>query len=194
MSPKPPKPPKPFERVMVFIDGGYLRELCKKFYKHDNIDFGEFYHGLIGNFNDYELNPFQADLIRIYFYDAIVEEGHPDYKPQREYFDDIEREISYTVRLGTLVESSNKGFKQKGVDILMAIDALTKAYQDHYDTGIFFVGDRDFVPLIEAVKDAGKKTLCFHHEPTASIDLTRCFDYRINFTEENMKEWLIEEP
>ena len=188
------KPPKPFERVMVFVDGGYLRELCKKYYKHDNIDFEALYHGLIRNFNDYEFNLFQADLIRIYYYDAIVEEGHSDYKAQREYFDDIEGEFSYTVRLGRLVKSSKKKFKQKGVDILMAIDALTKAYQDHYDTGIFFVGDRDFLPLIEAVKDAGKKTLCYWHTPDSSIDLIRCFDHRIRVTKEIMEEWLKEEP
>lgn len=194
MSPKPPKPPKPFERVMVFIDGGYLRELCKKYFGHDNIDFREFRSQLIENFNKYDVNPFQADLIRIYYYDAIVEEGHPKYKAHREYFDDIEDRYSFTVRLGRLVKSSKKKFKQKGVDILMAIDALTKAYQDHYDTGFFLVGDRDFLPLIEAVKDAGKKTFCISHVPACSLDLMRCFDYRISFDKEDMKDWLKEKP
>ena len=76
----------------------------------------------------------------------------------------------------------------------MAIDALTKAYQDHYDTGIFFVGDRDFLPLIEAVKDAGKKTLCYWHKFNSSIDMIRCFDYRVRFGKENMKGWLKKQP
>jgi len=191
---KQPPPPKPFERVMVFIDGGYLRELCKKFYKHDNIDYEKFRQDLINLFNRYDINPFQADLIRIYYYDAIVEEGQPDYKAKKEYFDDIESKYSYTVRLGRLVKSSKKKFKQKGVDILMAIDSLTKAYQDYYDTAVFLVGDRDFLPLIEAVKDAGKKTLGIYHKPTSSVDLMRCFDHRISFDKEDMKSWLKKQP
>lgn len=185
-----PPSPKLFERVMVFVDSGYLRKLCMDCFGHDNIDFRELRRQLIQNFNEFSVNPFQADLIRIYYYDAIVEEGHPDYKAQREYFDDIEDRYSFTVKLGTLVESSNKKFKQKGVDILMAIDALVKAYQGHYDTGVFLAGDRDFLPLIEAVKDTGKKTFCISHLPTCSPDLLRCFDYRVHFDKEDIDTWL----
>lgn len=44
----------------------------------------------------------------------------------------------------------------------MATDALTKAYRNQYNTAIFIVGDGDFIPLIEAVNDAGKKTICIY--------------------------------
>ena len=185
---------KPFERVIVFVDGGYLRELCKKYGGHDNINFGRLSWAFIRMFNTYSTNPFNANLIRIYYYDAIVDEAHPDYEEQRKYFKSIDDQYAYTVRLGKLVESSKKGFKQKGVDILMAIDSLTKAYQDYYDTAVFLVGDRDFLPLIEAVKDAGKKTLGIYHKPTSSVDLMRCFDHRISFDKEDMKSWLKKQP
>ena len=52
-------------------------------------------------------------------------------------------------------------FRQKGVDILMAIDVLTMAYLDYCESGFFVLGDRDFKPLIDAVKDSGKKTFGF---------------------------------
>jgi uncharacterized LabA/DUF88 family protein len=184
------KPPKPFERVMIFIDGGYLRELCKDFFGHDNIDFKKLRLGLIQRFNNLSNYPFQANLIRIYYYDAIVDKEHSDYETQRKYFGLIDKELFYTVRLGDLVQSSKKRFKQKGVDILMAIDALAKAYENQYDLGIFIAGDRDFVPLVKAVKDAGKKTLCLAHIRNSWSELLSTFDMRLPLNEKTMKSWL----
>jgi uncharacterized LabA/DUF88 family protein len=152
------------QRVMAFIDGGYLRDKCKKFFKHDNIGFSRLSFSLIKMFNTIREpnNPFRMNLIRIYYYDAIVDETHPKYSEQREYFRKVESQYAYTVRLGQLVESSKKRkFKQKGVDLLMGIDSITKAYRNQYDTGMFLIGDSDFIPLIEAVKDSGKKQLLF---------------------------------
>lgn len=186
-----PSPPKPFEKVMVFIDGGYLRETFKKRYGHDNIEFGRLSLGFILFLNEYPYNPFQADLIRIYYYDAIVDKRHPDYESQRAYFDSIEDESKYTVRLGEHIESP-RGLKQKGVDILMAIDAITKAYTNQYSTGIFFMGDRDFVPLIRAVKEAGKKTMGVYCETNSANQLIRTFDMRVNLGEITLKSMLKE--
>ena len=185
---------KPFERVMVFVDGGYLRELCKRFGGHDNVKWARLSWSFIRMFNTYGENPFNANLIRIYYYDAIVGKEHPDYNAQRKYFDRIEAQYAYTVRLGELVESSKKQFKQKGVDILMAIDAVSKAYQKQYDTGMFMVGDRDFKPLIDAVKDAGRKTIGVFNPPTCSEELARSFDMRIFFDEKPIKDWLEKMP
>lgn len=186
---KQPPPPKPFERVMVFVDGGYLRELCKDFFGHDNIDFRKFHRELIRLFNNMPDYPFQANLIRIYYYDAIVTETDENYETQKKYFNSIKNRLRYTVRLGKLVKSSKRGkYRQKGVDILIAVDALTKV--DQYETGIFVVGDGDYLPLIEAVKDIGKKTLILHYKPNTPIYLQQSFDMRIWFDEENMKKWL----
>jgi len=75
-----PPSPKPFERVMVFIDGAYLRELCDKHFKEKNVlyararsVFARLSWTFIRMFNTYGTNPFQANLIRIYYYDAIVD-------------------------------------------------------------------------------------------------------------------------
>ena len=154
---------RPFEKIMVFIDGGYLRGLLKTYCDgKDNFDVKYLRDSIVNAFNNMVEHPmqypFKANLIRIYFYDAIVEEGHPKFKEQKAYFDKLSCQF-LTLRLGELVESSNKKPKQKGVDILMAIDSLTKAQQNQYDVAVFFLGDRDFRPLIEAIKDTGKKTL-----------------------------------
>jgi len=73
----------------------------------------------------------------------------------------------------------------------MAIDALTMAYRNHYDTGIFFIEGRDFVPLIEAVKQAGKKTIAVFYGLKGSDELRRTFDLRIGLTKDLMRPWHI---
>jgi hypothetical protein len=102
---------KPLERIMGFIDGGYLRELCKTQCGRDYTDFDYLYGLFIYRFNSYRINQFNANIIRIYYYDAIVDAGHADYERQRKYFDSIaDQHPFYTVRLGNLVKSSNTAY------------------------------------------------------------------------------------
>jgi len=179
---------------MIFIDGGFLRQLSIKYNGHDRIDYEQLAVNLVNRVNKNRV--FQADLIRIYYYDAIVDANDPEHKEQREYFMTIANKRFYTLRLGRLVRSlgatsaKKPKFRQKGVDILMAIDALSMAYENHYVTGVFIVGDADFLPLIEAVKDAGRKTVVISDPKMASLDLLRAFDDRISIREENAKELL----
>lgn len=183
-------PWKQLERVMIFIDGGYLRKLCNDYYKHDRIDFKKLADVLQKMYSTIPGYPFRLNLMRIYYYDAIVDKNEPEYDGQKKYFDSIIRLMWYTVRLGELVKSSKDEFRQKGVDILMAIDALNKAYQNHYDTGMFLMGDRDFIPLIEAVKNTGKKTICVFCRVHSSMDLVKVFDMNIRFDEKAIEQWL----
>ncbi len=124
-------------------------------------------------------NRFQANLIRAYYYDAVVNQNAQEYCKQKAYFDAIPENYFYTVRLGRAVRSSTKGLKQKGVDILMSVDAVAKAHQNPYDTGIFLLGDADFIPLIESVKDAGRKTMLVYNEAHSSKKLVNCSDMRM---------------
>ena len=111
---------KPFERVMVFVDGAWLREICDKHFGIQNSLFTQpkwtFSHLawiFIRMFNTYTTNPFQANLIRIYYYDAIVDEADSDYEKQRKYFEIIDDQYAFTVQLRKLIKSSKRGFKQK---------------------------------------------------------------------------------
>lgn len=171
-------PIKPTERLMVFIDGAYLRKVFRDLFGDDKIDWKKFHHAMLGMYNVLPSNPFQPDLIRIYYYDGIVNPQDKDYELQSEYFDLIRLAEKYTVRLGEAIKGKD-GLRQKGVDILMTIDSLTKAYQNHYDVAIFIVGDRDFIPLIRAVKDAGKKTVGACYKGQIVSELMREFDSRI---------------
>jgi len=190
---------KPTERVMIFIDGGYIRKVYKELFRNDEIDYGKLIEGLLGFYNSYDSNPFRADLIRAYYYDAIVDpEEKEKFNNQKEYFKKVSNCFFITIRLGKLLKSGEKGYRQKGVDILISIDALTMAYRNYYDTGVFFVGDSDFIPLIEAVKETGKKTwgFCYGEEyekgkvkSEVPNDLLRSFDVRTVLPKQILEKW-----
>ena len=182
---------KPLERVMIFVDGNYLRRLFKEFFDDDNIDFFKMRNSLLTWYDSIPTNPSKANLIRTYYYDGIAE-TEPEHTEHKKYFDSLKRRFFFLdVRLGDAVKTADGTFRQKGVDILMAIDALTMAYRNYYESGLFVLGDRDFIPLIRAVKDAGKKTFLFSYIEKVPKELDWEFDFRLAFSKEKMEQWHI---
>jgi uncharacterized LabA/DUF88 family protein len=179
---------KPLERTMVFIDGAYLRKMCDCLFKSDSLDFTKVFWKIREAFSICFVGQFQLDLIRVYYYDAIVDKKHREFDRQEAYFSAVRKTPLFRERLGRLV--GEKPFRQKGVDILMATDALTKAYRNQYDTAIFFVGDGDFIPLIEAINDAGKKTICIYGPVNTSQDLVEIFDMSMKMGQSELKDLL----
>ena len=64
------------------------------------------------------------------------------------------------------------------LDSLIAIDMLSKAYENHYDWALLIAGDADFADLVKAVKNAGKQVFGFYFEKSVSNDLVKNFDRR----------------
>ncbi|MBS7648435.1 NYN domain-containing protein [Candidatus Bathyarchaeota archaeon] len=80
----------------------------------------------------------------LYYYDTIVDETEQEKRQEQNSFFSIIRSMPLcTVRLGQLIKTE-EGYRQKGVDILMAIDMLSKAYENQYDITILLAGDGDF--------------------------------------------------
>ena len=46
---------------------------------------------------------------------------------------------------------------QKGVDVYIACSMLKHAFENQYDTAVILSGDKDFLPVIEMVRDMGKR-------------------------------------
>ena len=188
--------PKPLERVMIFIDGGYIRKLFHELFNNDKIDFTKVSQDLLHGYNNWQPNPHRANLIRIYYFDGIADpKDDPEtHFEQREYFETLEKSNqNLDINLGEAVKTRKGNFRQKGVDILLTIDALSMAYENLYDSGLFLLGDRDFIPLIQAVKNTGKKTFGFYYNEKVAKELSTTFDFRIAFDKEIMKKWLKEE-
>lgn len=178
-------PIPPFKHVMVFIDGGYLREGLEKITKEYEINFNTLVDVLEYEFGLSESN---SQRTRVYYYDAIVEASDDieKHKKQKEYFHNLAIDNCFEVKLGRQVKSGKGGHRQKGVDILICIDMLTKAFQNFYDIAIFIGGDDDFVDLIKIVKNFTNKQVygvAFQHN--VSPRLLENFDVSHLITKED---------
>lgn len=151
-------PTPAYRRVMIFIDGGYFREGFERIYKHQNINFA----GLLVLLKKLAIEVRRRpEVIRAYYYDATVDpiENPEEFKKQNEYFSKIQEYGVYEVKLARIKKGGKKGekVKQKGADVLLAVDMITKALMDHYDIAILLTGDDDFLDLVKAVKDLTDK-------------------------------------
>ena len=169
-------------RLMAFVDGGYLRTEYKRKYNLELIDFTKLKNRLESEFNANCGGKYNGDLVRVYYYDAIVEPTNSHYNEQQEFFSRIRSVNGYHVQLGKLTPTGKNGtgsLKQKGVDVQLAVDMITKAYQDQYDFAILLAGDGDFVNVVNAVKDSGKRVFGMYFREHISDDLYDLLDARI---------------
>lgn len=175
---------------MVFIDGGYVREAFASA-GIEKIDMAGFVGGVRDSFN---LPVGWASLGRIYYYDAIVEgsEDSAKYKEQRKFFHSTAILPDFEVKLGRLVKTPKEGFRQKGVDMLICIDMLTKAFDDYYDIALLVAGDDDFVDLVNAVKNfTNKKVFGALFETQYSERLQESLDNSKIFKNAELKRFIM---
>ena len=85
------------------------------------------------------------------------------------------------------------GYHEKGVDVLMAVDLLTGAYEDTYDTAILVSSDTDLIPALTKVRAMKKKIeyVGFSHKP--SLGLITNSDVRRLFTPDDLEQFLLRE-
>jgi len=161
---------------MFFIDGGYLRKGLEELGFEETHQFQNIQSLARRILNYFMKGLILGEILRIYWYDAEYDSDDERYDSQKEFFDKLRDIDSFEVKTGEIV-AILEGDRQKGVDVLIAVDMLTKAYENHYDIAVFVCGDRDFIPLIKAVKDnAGKRVFGAFFERSCSEKLRREFD------------------
>jgi uncharacterized LabA/DUF88 family protein len=182
--------------VMIFIDGGYLRKIMQKEAQSNNIDFDKLRDLLVKYTGPGSMHvsygTIAGELIRIFYYDAIV--AHKDdpakNEEQEKYFDSIKTHRFYEVRLGRLIKTE-EGYKQKGVDVLLAVDMITKAYQNQYDVCVLLGGDDDLVDVVQAVKNAGKRVFGVYKKDSTSKRLIDSLDSRYEVNEDTVNSLIL---
>ncbi|MFB3893391.1 MAG: NYN domain-containing protein [Phycisphaerae bacterium] len=142
------------ERVSIFIDGSNLYHGLKTLVGRADLDFVKFVDWLVH----------ARTLVRTYYYNAAVsaKSDARRAKDQQKFFGSLRRIPYLEMRLGRL-EPRGDTFVEKGVDIAIAVDMLTMAYADAYDTAVLVSSDGDFVKAVRAVCDLGKhvEVACF---------------------------------
>lgn len=126
------------ERVAIFIDGSNLFYSVSEVQPPVRID----YAGL----RDFLCNG--RYCVRPNYYGS--ESVPPDQKQTRFY--NFLRETGFNVKIFPLRRIGDR-VGEKGVDVAIAIDMLSLAHKDAYDTAILVSGDKDFGGLVQTVKN-----------------------------------------
>lgn len=167
-------------KVMVFIDGSWLSrcrgDLSKKIADSKLIiDFGKLAH-VINNQVNTELATTTAELIRTYFFASLPVNVDPKdaqlVEDQRNFYNTLRRDFYYEVEIFPLDlkgrryhsydRDSDDYFvpKEKCVDIALATSMLHLATLPYaYDVAIPIIGDRDYVPVLQKVRQLGKRIM-----------------------------------
>jgi len=168
-------------RYAVFVDGGYIRPTLKAFGPPTpSIS----YEKLAAQFRG------QDELLRMYVYDCAPYQSRsptPEERTRKASFDTfrnrLENQPRTEVRLGRLARRPrNDGngwhFEQKQVDVLLTVDLVRLSCTNQIQRAVIVGCDSDFVPAIQAAKDAGvivQLCYCPRTPPNAEI-LQKCDD------------------
>jgi uncharacterized LabA/DUF88 family protein len=157
------------------------------------VDGSNFYHRLKGlglrnvmEFNYQKLQQLlvneDEEILCKYYIGAIRENPSSErvqymFKKQRQLFNRLEN-IDWTLRLGHLLKTDR--YREKGVDVLMAIDMVTGACEEEYDEVILISSDTDLIPAIQKVQSMGKKVryVGFKGKPSYAL-IRNCDSHRL---------------
>lgn len=156
------------ERVAIFIDGSNLYHSLRNL-GMDRIDFQKLIRLLTKS----------NHLISTFYYNASLNRGVNErkYWKQQKFFDELRKIPDFKVILCKLRKHKRKNgdyeFDVKGDDVHLAVDLVSGAYENLYDTAIIVSGDEDFVPAIKKVQKLGKKVVNAYFKISSSASLKK---------------------
>jgi uncharacterized LabA/DUF88 family protein len=172
----------------LFIDGGYLQTVYRDQFTPL---FGD------GYLIDYHsvMETFRAR--RAYLYDCLDDvqksgESDADFKArvegQEARFDAIDKVEGVHVRYGYLTPGKKR--QQKEVDVLLAVDMLTHAFNKNMDEAVLLSGDRDFRPVVESIVRLGTLVRVAYDPRTGSRPLARAADNEMEIDITALCRWI----
>jgi uncharacterized LabA/DUF88 family protein len=172
----------------LFIDGGYLKTLYRDLFTPL---FGDNY------VVDYKSVKQTFGARRAFLYDCLDDvqragENDADFKArvkqQEDHFDVIDKVEGVHVRYGHL--SPGKKRQQKEVDVLLAVDMLTHAFNKNMDEAVLLSGDRDFRPVVESIVRLGTLVKVAYDPRIGSRPLARAADNEMEIDITALCRWI----
>ncbi len=159
------------ERLMIFIDGSNIFHGLR--YLNIRIDYSRLVDFLREN----------RRVVRTYYYTAVpqdrdVRKGTPEWESlvrQKRFLDELSLS-GIKVKLARLRKLPSGEFIEKEVDIMLATDMLSLAFQNAYDTAILVSGDSDFIYTVEEIQRIGKRVENATFKKTSSYQLRKTCD------------------
>lgn len=87
------------------------------------------------------------------------------------------------------VFQKEKGRQSKRVDITLARDVLSHAYQENYDVALLVAGDGDYLPLVEEVQRRGRRVALGFFGEYTNADLRVQADSWYDLTDHFLACW-----
>ena len=129
------------DRIVIFVDNSNIFQGFKKY----NIK------------TDYEklknLISRGRDLQSIILYEGIV---YPISPEKKRWYKALSNKSGYLIK-ASFDKISSYGVAEKKVDISIAVDTISLAYENAYDTAVLVSGDGDFVPVVKKLREIGKR-------------------------------------
>ena len=115
---------------------------------------------------------------RIFIYGAIDEESR-DTSAVEAWLKRNGEEFDTHVRWGRLAGTPGKGrgARQKAVDVQLAVDAVVGAGRGIFDVALLLAGDADFVPVVEAIREAGPLVAVYAFKKSLAAELHTAADH-----------------
>jgi len=166
------------DKVAVFIDNGYLARVLKREFDEPRMDYLKFSEAFCRD----------CERFRTYFYFCMPYQSPAPTQDERArisqaqaFYYNLRRLPRFEVRLGRLIKTSSspQRYEQKGVDVLLSVDLVRLSWSRTIDRAILVTGDSDFIPAIQASKDAGIIIeLCHSEGQHVSAELFQACDER----------------
>lgn len=172
------------KRVMIFIDGSNMYHNLMNTFGKATINYHKFSLKLTGP---------ERELVRTYYYNCPIDQDKDPnaYKAQQRFLNSLSNTPYLEVRLGRLQRKIDGTVIEKGVDVKISVDMITKAFKNQYDVAILVSGDADFVEVVQEVKDQAKHVELAVFPSQQCYHLRKCSDRVIILNEEFMRDcWL----
>jgi len=169
-------------KIMIFIDGSNLYHGMHDVLGNVNIDYEKFIQKIVD----------ERYLVRTYYYTPVInrDEAEGQYHSQHRFLTYLNDIPYFQVRFGKLVRQG-ENLVEKSIDVRLAIDMVRYAVMNYYDVAILISGDGDFVPAVDAVKEAGKQVECAFFPQETSTILKQSTDIFIELDENFLSDCIL---
>jgi uncharacterized LabA/DUF88 family protein len=169
------------KRVILFVDGSNLYHSIKQLgVNPGKID----YHCL---FKIISKNQFP--IVRFYTAPKRAEQGKKQRALQQSFFESLKQNPNLSIHFGKLQLVHKKpflSFREKGVDVKLAVDLITTAKE--YDIGILISGDTDLVPAVEVATKKDKRIINAYFSMSSGKELRDKSGASFRITKEILKK------
>lgn len=137
------------QRVVCFIDGSNLYSLLESAFGSGKVKLNRLCGELAGE---------DRELVQWRYYaatlpqGATVQEKSRYWRQQRFFQAAIKQHRKAQLRLGRFQRDKTGALREKGVDVLLAVDLIELARENKYDAAVVMSADGDLVPVIQVVQ------------------------------------------